>query len=60
MRKQGERRRVDCVEGESGMGLPLGPGDKRQLMSKDATAKLVRANILTKVPKTILFCITPT
>ncbi len=34
------------------------PGDKRQLKSQDVTAKLVRFDILTKVPTTILFCIT--
>ena len=35
--------------------LPYRPGDKKQLMYKDATSKLVRANILTKIPKTIYF-----
>ncbi len=37
--------------------LPSRPGDKRQLMYKDATAKSVRLDILTKVPKTIYFVI---
>ena len=30
------------------------------VMCQDASAKLVRLDILTKVPKTILFCITLT
>ena len=33
------------------------PGDKKQLMFQDVTAKLVRSDILRKVPKNILFCI---
>ena len=33
------------------------PGDKRQLKAQDVTAKLVRFDILHKVPKNILFCI---
>jgi hypothetical protein len=40
--------------------LPSRLGDKKRLMYKDATAKSVRLDILTKVPKTILFCITLT
>ena len=32
-------------------------GDKRQLKAQDVTAKLVRFDILRKVPKNILFCI---
>ena len=37
--------------------LPYRPGDKKQLKAQDVTAKLVRFNILRKVPKNILFCI---
>jgi hypothetical protein len=37
--------------------LPYRPGDKKQLKAQDVTAKLVRSNILRKVPKNILFCI---
>ena len=37
--------------------LPYRPGFKKQLMFQDVTAKLVRSDILRKVPKNILFCI---
>ena len=37
--------------------LPYRPGDKKQLKAQDVTAKLVRFDILRKVPKNILFCI---
>ena len=37
--------------------LPYRPGDKNQLKAQDVTAKLVRSDILRKVPKNILFCI---
>ena len=40
-----------------GIYLPYRPGDKKQLMVQDVTAKLVRSDILRKVPKNILFCI---
>jgi hypothetical protein len=33
------------------------PGDKNQLKAQDVTAKLVRFDILRKVPKNNLFCI---
>ena len=36
------------------------PGDKNQLKAQDVTAKLVRSDILRKVPKNILFCIKQT
>ena len=37
--------------------LPYRPGDKNQLKAQDVTAKLVRFDILRKVPKNNLFCI---
>ena len=37
--------------------VPYRPGDKNQLKAQDVTAKLVRSDILRKVPKNILFCI---
>jgi hypothetical protein len=45
--------------GEIKMDLPTyhRPGFKKQLKAQDVTAKLVRSDILHKVPKNILFCI---
>jgi hypothetical protein len=37
--------------------IPYRPGDKNQLKAQDVTAKLVRFDILRKVPKNNLFCI---
>ena len=44
------------VAGADGHGAPR-RGDKRQLKAQDVTAKLVRFDIMHKIPKNILFCI---
>ena len=49
--------RVAFVVGISNISLPYRLGDMRQIKSQNATAKLVRFNILAKIPKNILFCI---